>query len=255
MNKCQNCQAILPDRIDGQRGRQRKYCNRFCFAIHRGYRKTIFKPENCLWCKVPLNQDNKPGNPKKFCSKKHNDKYRHSLRPKAPIVQKTCLYCSKLFSTNVKASRFCSTECRNKFYGTVKKQINRAKKIIDPRRFDFHCDRCNQLVQTDTSITRGKYGRFCRPCALVRRRERYRVKTAKRQGVAKPARLSADALIERDGNLCRLCNTEIDLSLARNSRFGATIDHIVPLSLGGSDDIENMQLAHWICNIKKGNRV
>ena len=33
----------------------------------------------------------------------------------------------------------------------------------------------------------------------------------------------------------------------------ATIDHIVPLSKGGSDDITNMQIAHSACNREKGN--
>jgi 5-methylcytosine-specific restriction endonuclease McrA len=49
--------------------------------------------------------------------------------------------------------------------------------------------------------------------------------------------------------------TEIDLSLARNSRFGATIDHVIPISKGGLDVLDNLRLAHWICNIKKGNKV
>jgi len=157
--------------------------------------------------------------------------------------------------TNLSKSKFCQSACRYQSYLMEDIEANKLRQLQNPRRFDFYCDRCGQLVETDGMVTKGKYGRYCRNCALVRRRERYRVKTAKRQGVAKPARLSADALIERDGNLCRLCNTEIDLTLARNSRWGATIDHIVPLSLGGSDEIENMQLAHWICNIKKGNRV
>jgi 5-methylcytosine-specific restriction endonuclease McrA len=70
-----------------------------------------------------------------------------------------------------------------------------------------------------------------------------------------PIRISADAIIERDGNVCHICNSEINLSLARNSRFGATIDHVIPVSKGGADTLENMRLAHWICNIKKGNRL
>jgi 5-methylcytosine-specific restriction endonuclease McrA len=231
-------------------GRNRIFCNEYCGKLFRGELKFLEKPSVCLFCNEPLSQRD-AGNPKRYCSKKHAGLYRHANKPKVPFTDRSCFYCSKIYSTNIKTSRFCSYNCRLLSY----KGQRKVKEALNPRRFDFHCDRCNQIVETDTSVTRGKYGRFCRPCALVRRRESYRVKTAKRQGVAKPARLSADALIERDGNLCRLCNTEIDLALARNSRFGATIDHIVPLSLGGSDDIENMQLAHWICNIKKGNRV
>ncbi|MEO1303442.1 MAG: HNH endonuclease [Pseudomonadota bacterium] len=35
----------------------------------------------------------------------------------------------------------------------------------------------------------------------------------------------------------------------------ATIDHIVPISKGGADQLENLQLAHANCNKIKGNRV
>ena len=252
MNKCKNCQAVLPTRPEGKMGRNQLFCNKYCFRLFHNELKHIVKPEFCLWCGIALHQDNKPGNPKRYCSRQHAGFYRQANKPKVPRVEKTCIHCSAIYVTNIKASRFCSGDCRNKHYAVEGKARRLA---MGAKVYSAECDRCHQLINSDGVIGKTKYGRFCRPCALVKQRERYRIKTAKRQGVAKPARLSADALIERDGNLCRLCNTEIDLSLARNSRFGATIDHIVPLSLGGSDDIENMQLAHWICNIKKGNRV
>jgi 5-methylcytosine-specific restriction endonuclease McrA len=35
----------------------------------------------------------------------------------------------------------------------------------------------------------------------------------------------------------------------------ATIDHIIPLSLGGQDTPQNMQVSHESCNMKKGNNI
>ena len=34
-----------------------------------------------------------------------------------------------------------------------------------------------------------------------------------------------------------------------------TIDHIVPQSRGGATEIDNLCLACWLCNLRKGNRV
>lgn len=47
---------------------------------------------------------------------------------------------------------------------------------------------------------------------------------------------------------CALCAKAI-------SDVDKTIDHIIPLSRGGSNDISNMQIAHLLCNQRKGNRL
>ena len=248
MNKCLNCEAVLPSRIDGQRGRNRMYCNRSCFAIAKGYLKYAVKPEFCLWCSEPLNQINKPGYPKKYCSKKHADSYNASLRPKVPKFKKCCQLCDTEFETNLKQARYCSPICRTKFLSN----LHKARRASVVKSYDYDCDDCSRHVISEKLVTRGQHGRYCDFCRLRRRRERYRVKTAKRQKVLNPIRISADVLIERDGNVCHICLDVIDLSLPRNSRFGATIDHVMPVSKGGADTLENMKLAHWICNIKKG---
>lgn len=56
------------------------------------------------------------------------------------------------------------------------------------------------------------------------------------------------AVIERDGYVCGLCGGEVEPS-------DVHIDHIVPRSRGGPDAIENLQVAHSRCNIRKGARV
>ena len=255
MNKCKNCQAVLPSRVEGQRGRPREYCNKSCFAIAKGYLKSALKPEFCLWCGVALDQVNKSGNPKRYCSRQHASAYAYSQRPKAALITKNCKYCHETFVTNRKEVKFCKNACRYALQLAEQVKATQAQHAANPRRFDFDCDRCGQVVMTDICIRKTYSGRYCRNCSLVKRRERYRIKTAKRQKIMNPIRISADVIIERDGNMCHLCNAEIDLTLARNSRFGATIDHVIPVSKGGADTLENMRLAHWICNIKKGNRV
>ena len=50
------------------------------------------------------------------------------------------------------------------------------------------------------------------------------------------------------GQTCGLCGLHVPYKKA-------TIDHILPRSLGGSNQISNLQLAHGRCNNKKGANV
>lgn len=62
------------------------------------------------------------------------------------------------------------------------------------------------------------------------------------------------ALAQRDGSDCTLCHEPVDLELAWPDLHCATVDHVWPRSRGGSDDPANLQLAHLICNLRKGNK-
>lgn len=62
-------------------------------------------------------------------------------------------------------------------------------------------------------------------------------------------------LAARDGTACGICGKEVDMSLSPRSAMGPTRDHIKPWSLGGSDDPDNLRLAHSVCNIRRGNRL
>lgn len=54
------------------------------------------------------------------------------------------------------------------------------------------------------------------------------------------------SLIMRDKRVCGICSTLI----AENET--CTIDHIIALSQGGTNDFQNLQLAHERCNSIKG---
>ena len=56
------------------------------------------------------------------------------------------------------------------------------------------------------------------------------------------------AVIERDGLVCGICGGVV-------AEDDVHIDHIYPWSLGGSDELDNLQVAHSSCNIRKGARV
>lgn len=60
--------------------------------------------------------------------------------------------------------------------------------------------------------------------------------------------MSATELAARDGYNCSICGDEVDLTLKRPDLFCASVDHVLPRALGGSDDPSNLALAHLWCN-------
>lgn len=77
-------------------------------------------------------------------------------------------------------------------------------------------------------------------------------------GVEYDKDVSLKKLIKRDSGICQLCGRPVDTSSFIGNGCGLlypTIDHIVPLSKGGSHTWGNVQLAHMKCNSIKGDRV
>jgi len=58
-------------------------------------------------------------------------------------------------------------------------------------------------------------------------------------------------LYERDGGVCQICGLPVAFDKAPEKLWSATIDHVVPLSRGGTHEPCNCQLAHRICNSVK----
>ena len=74
---------------------------------------------------------------------------------------------------------------------------------------------------------------------------------AKKYGVEYARSITLDKLIERDGLTCYLCGKTCDTSDKRWGSFGPdypTIDHVVPLSKGGTHTWDNVRVACGECN-------
>jgi HNH endonuclease len=60
-------------------------------------------------------------------------------------------------------------------------------------------------------------------------------------------------LHKRDKGICSLCHKKVDIKLQWPDLMCATIDHIIPLTKGGSHAWPNVALAHHRCNTMKNN--
>lgn len=74
-------------------------------------------------------------------------------------------------------------------------------------------------------------------------------KRASLRGARKRERLAA-----RDGWTCCYCKRALDSALASlQLPSSPTIEHVVPVSLGGGNGMENLKLACFPCNNGRGN--
>lgn len=89
-----------------------------------------------------------------------------------------------------------------------------------------------------------------------------KVRDLGRQAATKRRALLADVpsepytvneIVGRDGEDCGLCGQKIDRSIRWPDPMSLSVDHIVPLSRGGSDLFDNVQVAHLFCNLSKSN--
>lgn len=68
-------------------------------------------------------------------------------------------------------------------------------------------------------------------------------------------RIDIRYLCERDKWRCGICHKPVKRkSKHKRDPLGPSIDHIIPLTKGGSHTTANTQLAHLRCNLSKGNR-
>lgn len=122
------------------------------------------------------------------------------------------------------------------------------------------CAQCGKLFTTQ------RRKRICSvECRTARQAERYHTNPARRDyirhaghvrrahalGLDAPHAVNLSYIIERDHGRCGLCHKPVR---AKRGRRGPSIDHIIPLSVGGTHTLDNVQLAHLVCNWIKNNR-
>lgn len=167
-----------------------------------------------------------------------------------------CLFCLKYFRlsrTRVKdgAGKTCSRECMSKWRLFLNPRINVTKvRVAKPpakRRFYAgYCAGCGE------PFVRERIVKYCSPdCGKRARRD---VRKARERGAVKTERVFRSKVYERDKWRCHICNGKIDQALRAPDPGAATLDHIHPLSLGGSHTYDNVKAAHYGCNSARGNR-
>lgn len=179
-------------------------------------------------------------------------------------VARACEFCGREFQATPaqvhnKGRRFCSNDCA--IHGGSRlpddKPGRRSRDIAWPVRF-AQCGHCESwfVVRRTGGMT------YCSvSCRLAnkikgnRQWEQGLVALLSGTGRARSnlRREVYRVLAERDGSNCGICGDPVDLSFSPGTPPGKkpSIDHVIPRSRGGSDDLDNLALAHMACNSRR----
>ncbi|HYH54013.1 MAG TPA: HNH endonuclease [Solirubrobacterales bacterium] len=87
------------------------------------------------------------------------------------------------------------------------------------------------------------------------RRDGYHRRKAIKKGASTGRPVLLTEIASRDDWTCGICEGHVDHGLIWPDPLSPSLDHILPLSLGGPHDPDNVQLAHLRCNVRKGAKV
>jgi 5-methylcytosine-specific restriction endonuclease McrA len=182
------------------------------------------------------------------------------------LAAKTCTKCGerKLLTEYTKKSsskdgtRSCCRACeanQRKIY----RELNRDQVLITQQTWreshvEYRRGYREKTKEHNSSIAASYRKRFPEK---IRARARVR-RARKLQNGVEP--YTEAQVLETYGTACHLCTKEVNLEAPRRSgahgwEDGLHIDHIVPISKGGPDTLDNVRPAHGSCNIKKGDRI
>lgn len=149
----------------------------------------------------------------------------------------TCVWCGRLFTARSAATKSCSRACGWRAGYVARTQVDKSARP---------CRRCGIVFAPSFGDKRRV---FCSEDCI----RRFRVRTPRRRAASKANARVLRLLRQRRSVTCGICGTAVDLELRWPHELSLTVDHVVPVSAGGTDDDRNLQAAHWRCNRDKSD--
>lgn len=180
--------------------------------------------------------------------KEHYRRWKHN-----GSASRQCLTCGSEFPIGETRGRtYCSDECAPRCTAPgceerAEGELYCSRHGFVARRwgslpsYNFECVECGTYVERSYSEKAIKpTRRLCAECSARRKRDHRKFR---------------DSVIASGFAECGICGEGIDLALEWPDPMSLTIDHIVPLICGGTNEERNLQPAHQICNFRKGPRL
>jgi len=271
MIECPECGSEVKN---DPHGRKKIFCSDKCRNKNKN-RRRIEKckiKKKCEHCGIEYFAQNKK---QKFCTVPCHAKNKYSHEGN---FNKSCPTCKIDFNAHDTRKIYCSTECKNNAYEHICEQCgtNFKSYFKDSK----YCSRqCSGTKAKHESICEccgggfiGKNNRankFCsRNCFLKqinarvdeisskktsRLSDAHHIIRAKKHGV-RWQYIDLIEIYKRDNFVCQICNEDINMNLSHPHPLSASIDHIIPLSRGGTHVEGNVNGVHLRCNIQKSDK-
>lgn len=133
--------------------------------------------------------------------------------------------------------------------------------VRDGKRICPGCEHDKPLSEFPPGGKKGRCNRCIADAAAQYRRENPDVMwrqaiiyRARKLGVTRET-FDRREIFERDGWVCGICGEDIDAEVEYPDPRSPSIDHIVPLSKGGTHERGNVQASHFRCNLRKSSKV
>ena len=154
-----------------------------------------------------------------------------------PII---CSGCNNIFTPSKLLQKRCRPTCRPR--------VHMASEI---------CQSCAQPLQKPTGYGKRQYcGPKCQSKSLKGKDNARRGwdKRRARKRNAYIADVYRAQIFERDGWRCQICKLKVNPRYTGTHPKAPSLDHIIPLAVGGTHQPSNVQLAHFGCNARKSSR-
>lgn len=172
--------------------------------------------------------------------------------PSTKVRYRDCVHCSALYVLRPGNNRiYCGVrpQCRAAIVA------KRARERRRQRRQAQGPIRCGDCGEAEVAFPARKCAACLEVTAKAARRRAKGNRRARHAGATVVECIWLPIIAERDGYRCGLCRRRVNMTLKVPHSKAPTLDHIVPLTKGGDHSKANTQLAHFLCNSRKGDRV
>lgn len=170
------------------------------------------------------------------------------------LSERACSHCGSQFTARRSSDRYCSRSHLREA-GLLKGRERSKARANNPVGTVTvkACEDCGILVVGIAGRNGVGRRRVCPQCRRDRQNRRVVVRS-RRTGRTVAEKVTIQYLLERDDARCQLCTERVRPDRRWPDPLSPSIDHVVPLSLGGEHTRSNTQLAHLRCNQSKNNR-